>query len=129
MARKTASGVNKSQAVRDYLAQNPSATPNQIVAALKEQGIEISVGLASNVKYTSGKRRGKVRRRKVSLGGLLGGGGATDTGSMGGMNGPRRGRPSLALSTDDLLATKQLINKVGSAEKIRKALDLLEQLR
>jgi hypothetical protein len=115
MARKTASGVNKSQAVRDYLAKNPGATPNQIVAGLKDQGVDVSVGLASNVKYTMGKRRGKVRRRRMSVAQATNGGG-------------RRGRPSMALSMDDLLATKQLVTKVGSAAKVRKALEVLDQL-
>ena len=119
MARRTASGVNKSQAVRDYLAKNPGATPNQIVAGLKDQGVDVSVGLASNVKYTMGKRRGgKVRRRKLSVA----------RATNGGPGRGRRGRPSMALSMDDLLATKQLVNQIGGAAKVRKALEVLEQL-
>ena len=41
MAKKrSARGVNKSQAIRDYLAANPQASPNEIVAGLKQQGVK-----------------------------------------------------------------------------------------
>jgi hypothetical protein len=64
MAKKKAGGQSLSQHIRDYLASNPDSTPNQIVAGLKEQGIKVSTGLASNVKYTSGPGGRKRGRRK-----------------------------------------------------------------
>ena len=76
MAKKKA-GKSLSQSIREHLQANPSATPNQIVAELAKQGIKVSQGLASNVKYTSGpgakKKRttgGKkrtVKRKKPSV--------------------------------------------------------------
>jgi hypothetical protein len=50
MAKRKTAGKSRSQHVRDYLASNPSATPNQIVEALKAKGIEVGVGLAGSVK-------------------------------------------------------------------------------
>lgn len=105
MAKKRA--VNQSQAIRDYLAANPTASANEIVAGLKQQGITVSPGLASNVKYTSGRRR----------------------------KGPkRRGRPAKterngALSVSDLVEAKKLADQLGGIEQARQALATLEELR
>ena len=35
--KKRRAGANHSQAIRDYLAAQPQATPNEIVAASKQQ--------------------------------------------------------------------------------------------
>src|SRR5690606_21380795 len=70
MAKKKAAGKSLSQNIRDYLTENPTATPSEIVEGLGKQGVTVSTGLASNVKYTSGlgkKRRGRkkmVRRKR-----------------------------------------------------------------
>jgi len=42
--------VNKSAAIRDYLAGHKDAKPKEVVAALKEQGIEVSPNVVSIVK-------------------------------------------------------------------------------
>ena len=60
MAAQKLERGSKSRAVRQYLSQHPDAGPNEIVSALKEKGITITVGLASNVKSVSKKRK-KVR--------------------------------------------------------------------
>lgn len=55
-------GVNKSQAIRDYLATNADAMPNDVIAALKEKGIKVSRGLVGLVKYkNSAKKAGKKK--------------------------------------------------------------------
>ena len=48
MAKK--SKVNKSQAVRDYLAIHADAMPKDVMAALAKEGIEVSRVLVSTVK-------------------------------------------------------------------------------
>ena len=45
----------RSKAVREYLAANPKESPQKVVAALKEQGIDISLGLVSVIKYSKPK--------------------------------------------------------------------------
>jgi hypothetical protein len=63
MAKQAKSdGVNKSQAIRDYLAANPNAMPADVIAGLKEKGINVSRGLVGLVKYAkSGKKAGGRR--------------------------------------------------------------------
>ena len=111
MAKKrSARGVNKSQAIRDYLAANPQATPNEIVAALKQQGIKVSQGLVSNVKYSKPRAGGKKRRGRP----------------------PGRGRATAAngaLTASDLIEAKRVVEQLGGIEQARQALATLEELR
>lgn len=116
MAKKKARG-NKSQAIRDYLAENPQATASEIVPALKKQGFKVSPGLVSQVKSTSGPKRG---RRK----------GAKKKGTR--KKGPARaGRPAAAggLSLSDLQEAKRLADQLGGVQEARAALEALEELR
>ena len=115
MAKKrSAAGANKSQAIRDYLSAQPEATPNEIVAGLKQQGITVSPGLASNVKYTSGRASRKVRGRRGRRVGR-------PAGRTRGSNG--------ALSASDLIEAKKLADQLGGIEQARRALEALEELR
>ena len=112
MAKKRRrSGVNKSQAIREYLQTQPGATPKEIVAALAQQGVKVSEGLAGNVKYTSANR-GPGRRRRGRPPG-------------------RGGRPAGggALSAQDLLDAKKLADQLGGIDQARRALEALQQLR
>lgn len=112
MAKKK-TGVNKSQAIRDYLANSPKATASEIVPALGKKGIKVSPGLVSNVKSTSGpkrRRKKKAGRKKVV----------------------KRRRPgrraAAALSADDLMAAKQLADQLGGIQAAHRALNTLERL-
>jgi hypothetical protein len=57
MAKKASSrsegGVNKSAAIREYLAGNANAMPKEIVAALAEKGITVSPQMVSVIKAKS----------------------------------------------------------------------------
>ena len=53
--------VNKSQAIRDYLKANKKAKAQEVVDALAREGITVSVGLVTNVKSKSKKRRRAVK--------------------------------------------------------------------
>lgn len=63
MAKK-APKVNRSSAVRDYLAKNPGATGSEVVAALKRDGIKISSSLVAKVK-ARGARGGRRSKKAV----------------------------------------------------------------
>lgn len=55
--------VNKSAAIREYLASNANAKPKEIVAALAEKGITVSPNMASIVKA---KTKVKSARRQAA---------------------------------------------------------------
>ena len=63
MAKKKR-GVNKSQKVRDYLAEHPDAGPTAVAKALKRHGV--SVALVSAIKGKSKIGRRKRRKAKAA---------------------------------------------------------------
>lgn len=50
-------GLNKSQAIRDYLAEHPDAAPKDVVAGLGEKGLVVTPGLVGLVKHSSRKQK------------------------------------------------------------------------
>jgi hypothetical protein len=58
---KAAHGT-KSEAIHEYMSTNPSATANDIVAAMKQQGIAVSFGLAKAVKYGKKGKKSVAKR-------------------------------------------------------------------
>ena len=56
------SPVNKSQAIRDAMAANPSKTPSEIAEMLKEQGIKVSGQYVSTIKSNAAKKSRGGRR-------------------------------------------------------------------
>ncbi len=118
MAKKKAVAVNKAQAIRDYLQMHPEATATIVIPALAKEGITVSSALVSNTrsrlkkagasKKSATKKR--VARKKATR--------KTVT------------RPSVsALSAKDLFEAKTLVDKLGSIDGARKAIETLEQLR
>ncbi|MEX2187002.1 MAG: hypothetical protein WD875_09425 [Pirellulales bacterium] len=107
MARKAKSTVNRSQAIRDYLAKSPKASPTEIKEALAKEGIEVSDSLISAVKY---KKKAKGKRGK------------------------KRGRPAGAtakaasVSVESLVAAKKMVNQLGGIAAAEKAIGILKRL-
>ena len=95
----------RSAAVREYLQENPSASPKTVVAALKEKGIEVSEGLVSVIKYRKPSGLGRRGRRGFALG----------------ANGE--------INAATLLEVKRVVDALGGLEKAREALTTLEQLQ
>jgi hypothetical protein len=54
--------INRSQAIRDYLAKNAGASVSEIKEALAKKGIKASDSLINAVKYRKPGRKGKRRR-------------------------------------------------------------------
>lgn len=174
---KAASDVNKSQAIRDYLNQNGNVPPKDVVEALGKEGVNVTTGLVSNVKFhmgLGGKRRKKKVAKRVARGRARQGSvnksaeirkymgrhrnaapkeiiealaaegievsqglvsavkyGKQPTGARRGRGRARAGRPAAAassLSAQDLIQANELINQMGGVDRVREALDLLEQL-
>jgi len=110
-AKKTK--INKSQAVRDYLKSHRRAKPAAVSEALKAEGIDVSPQAVSTVKSNMKKKKGGKRRsaggRKAASRKTSGGG---DT-----------------ISVSALLDAKRLVDKLGSVEKAKTALDALGKLK
>ena len=63
------SGVNKSQAVRDYFKTHKKAKNQEVVDALAKKGVAITASYVGNVKATHNKR-GRAVRKLVAKGGV-----------------------------------------------------------
>jgi len=106
MPRPPKAKVNRSQAIRDYLAKNAKASANEIKEALAKEGIQVSDSLISAVKYKKPKgKRGKKRGRPA---------GAASNGA--------------AISIDSLVAAKKMVDQLGGIEAAEKAIAVLKKL-
>jgi hypothetical protein len=63
MAKRT-SGVNKSQAVRDYIKEHPGAANKEVAEALSKKGIVITANYVANIKSKTTAKKGKRKRRR-----------------------------------------------------------------
>lgn len=105
--RGAANGVNKSEAIRTVAASlGAGARPRDIRLALKEQGLEVSAALVTNVLTRSAKKKPGVKTPAAAAG--------RSTGE----------NVSLAV----LLQAKKLVEQAGSLAKARRALESLAKL-
>ena len=107
MAKKKKAGVNKSQAIRDHLEEQPDDGPKAVVAALGKKKIEVTEGLVNNVKYALS---GKKKRRKKKA--------ATTQPTV-----------SDKISISTLVQAKKMADQLGGIEKAKTALAALTKLQ
>ena len=99
-------GINRSDAIRDYLALNPKATSKEITAALAEKGIKVASSLIYFVKSKASQKRKKARREKVA-----------ETFRESGSPNP----------LDLVIRVKSLANEVGGIKQLKRLGDLLAE--
>ncbi len=104
---KKAKAVNKSAAIRDFLAKNPNAKPIVVSQALAKDGIKVSPAFVSQIKLKVKQAAGSTRRKKSGTNGVT-------------------GRDSFA--ERDLLEAKKFVDKLG-VSKARAAVELLARLK
>jgi arginine repressor len=105
-----ATDVSKAELIRQTAQSIPKPIrPRDIIAHLKDQGVEVSYALVSSTLRAAGLRR---RRRRRTAGGAV-------------------AMPAAAngLNLDALIAAKSLIEKVGGIENAQTALSALKKLR
>ena len=102
--------VNRSQAIRDFLAQAPGAMPKAIRVGLAKQGITVSNSLVNAVKYGKSKP------------------GKSKPGKRGRKPGPKPKSGVGESSFEALLGAKSLADKLGGVRRAQQALDMLERL-
>lgn len=101
-------GVNKSKAIKDYMAQNPGVLPKAVAAALGEQGIVVTPGYVSMIKSS-------VKSKKGGRGGAKGA-----VRSAGGRSG--------GISLAALEQAKEVARQLGGVKEAQKVLDALARL-
>jgi hypothetical protein len=113
-APSAAGPVNKTQAVKAYLARDPKATPLEISAALGAQGIDVAPNYAAGIKSSlKAKKRGKKAASKAAS------------------PAPSAASSSPAddtISLDALRKAKSLVRELGGLDQARQALKALSVL-
>jgi hypothetical protein len=108
--------ANKSQLIRDYKAQDPSAGPKEIAEALSKGGLSVTAQFVSTVLAQAKKKAGKApgkrgRKPRVSMtSGIIGGEG-------------------LAAGMTILKAAGDLLKVAGDKSLAKEALDMVAALR
>ena len=108
--------VNKSLAVRDYLASHPQAGPKEISTALKDQGLDVSPSYVSIVKFQMKKSKGKAKKAEA----------ASAAPAKEKKAAPRQVGDKFSVET--LLQAKKLSESLGGVEAARQALEVLSKL-
>ncbi len=108
--------VNKSKVVRDYLAANPTATPKEVSAAMKDQGIDVTPNYVSIVKYQTKSLKGKGKKR------------GTASESSAAVKKATISKASDTFSLEILLQAKKLSESLGGIDAARQALSALSRL-
>jgi hypothetical protein len=113
--------MSKADAIRDAVSRlGRKARPRDVIADLAEKGVTVTSPQVSSLMKKLGIKR---RRRR---GGRVATNGAVAHKSTGTKRGPRA---TGGLTASDLLDAKKLADQLGGVEKLKKALDLLEQLQ
>ncbi|TWT52802.1 hypothetical protein Pla22_04290 [Rubripirellula amarantea] len=120
MAKKKAAGGNKSQAIRDYKAANPTAMPSEIAQKLTEQGFDLNAGFVSTVLSTA-KRKTKVGRRGRPKG-------SKNKQVAGAVGRPRKTDSGATISVDSLIKAKKWVDEIGGIDEAKSAIETLERL-
>ncbi len=121
MAKK----INKSEHIRRFLAQHADAAPKAIVEALAKKNIEVTEFLASKIKYDKGRSKAAKKSTKIVRKAQK----TSGTPSNGRRTQARKKIGTSTVQIDDLVAVKQLSDKIGGLATARRALDMLGQLR
>jgi len=108
--------ISKSQAVRDYLAEHPTAMPKEIAPAVKSaHGLDVSPQMISMIKSKLGKKIGRRRRK-------------SGTPSAAPATAARRKANAARFTIEDLITAKKLAQAMGGIPRAQEALAALARL-
>lgn len=101
---RTRRTATRSEAIRGYFREHPTAAPKEVQAALARQGIKVKTGLISNVKHNF-QKKGYAPTVRVAA---------------------RRTKAG-SVTVEQLIEVKRLSSSLGGLDQMRHALELLER--
>ena len=110
-SKRKAGGGNMSDQIRAYIAKHPKATRPEIRDGLAAQGVTVKTSLVNAV-YTKVKKGGAAKAKPVRRG-----------------RKPAAKKTAANLTAAELIAAKRMIDSMGGANRVREALNLLDQLQ
>ena len=115
----------RSDAIRAYLQAHPEATAGQVMEGLKGQGVEVSIGLVSNIKSRLGIKGKRGRRARTAAAAPVAARKSPAAASRGSRSSAGM---SAGISAKELVDVKRLVNMIGGISQTRAALDALEEI-
>src|SRR5688572_17337201 len=110
MAKKAAlengTPINKSQAIRDFLAGNPAASTKTVVAGLAEKGVKVAPTLVYFIKSKQRQARRRAKRDRVTASSR---------------------QASIRNPVEVVLRVKDLAREVGGIKNLKMLVDLLAE--
>ena len=113
--------VNKSQAVRDYLAGHPDAMPKEVMAALAKEGVEVSRILVSGIRGKLKKASPKAKRAAKKAAAVA----ATPAAP------PAVEKPTTnggTITLDQVKKVAQTIQTLGGYQRVTEVLEVIKEL-
>ncbi len=101
--------VNKSKAIRDFMAENPTAGPTEGSDALTKEGTPVTAAFVSTVKSTS---KGKKQSRR----------------GVGRPRGSKKAAAGDQFTVAELLQAKKLSEQMGGIEKAKAIVNALAKI-
>jgi hypothetical protein len=98
--------INKSQAIRDYLAGSPKAGTKEVVAGLGEKGIKVAPTIVYMIKSKARQAKRRVRRERVA-----------EASRQSGSKNP----------VEVVIRVKDLAREVGGIQNLKTLVDLLAE--
>ena len=117
--------MNKSEAIRAYIAKKPDAGPKAISEALEKRGVEASIGLISQVKYNSATTTSKKTTSKEPTAEKKRG---RPKGSGRPKKSTRQAASSNGQAAEALFIAKELSDRLGGVDRAQEALTILAKL-
>jgi hypothetical protein len=100
--------VNKTQVIKNFLAQNPGAMPKDLSDVLRAQGIDVSPGYVSTIKSNLSKKRKKRGPAKEAA--------------------APKAVEHADVPFESLRKAKDMVRQLGGVAKAKEALNALAQL-
>ena len=110
-SKRKAGGGNMSDQIRAYIAKHPKATRPELRDGLGAQGVTVKTSLVNAV-YTKVNKGGVAKAKPVRRG-----------------RKPAATKTAANLTAAELIAAKRMIDSMGGANRVREALNLLDQLQ
>jgi hypothetical protein len=110
--------VNKTQAVRDYLKNHPTATSGEISAALNKIGVKVTPNYAANIK--TNEKRGSASKKPVKRAAVV------EATAPVAVEKPAKTADTVTL--DQVKKVVQLTKTLGGYQRVNDLLDTIREL-
>jgi hypothetical protein len=119
MAKRSVSGVNKTQAVAEYLKANPKAKAREIAEALDKKGIDITPGHVANIKSKIKRLRLAKKAAKTPV---------AEAASPAPAEAQPAAKAGEALTLQHVKVVAQTVKTIGGFDRLKELLEVVREV-